>query len=334
MTTPNLPATFDENIRWCTSMAKSSMLPRQYQEQPANLLFALEYADALGVSRMSALTSIHVIEGKPSASADLIAALIRRAGHRLRVSGDDQRAVAELIRADDPDFTFKVEWTMDRAQAAQLTGKAMWKKYPAAMLRSRAISEIGRMGASDVLMGMIYTPEELGAVIDESGEAVLDANTGSVQMVQAVAERTDGAWDQAPQQQAQPQQRQQQPQREREVHKSGNEALGAALGDQAAADDPAAVEAAAAALMERIEKSNDVDELRAMWLEAADLGPVHGPAARALATARVEDVKKAWEAAEAKAAENAQQAVQEELGAEPVDAEVVDEQPAAATIEA
>ncbi|AVP71310.1 hypothetical protein [Prescottella equi] len=320
MTTPNLPATLDENIRWCTNMAKSSMLPRQYQEQPANLLFALEYADALGVSRMSALTSIHVIEGKPSASADLIAALIRRAGHRLRVSGDDHRAVAELIRADDPDFTFKVEWTMARAQAAQLTGKAMWKKYPAAMLRSRAISEIGRMGASDVLMGMIYTPEELGAVIDESGEAVLDANTGTVQMVQAVAERTD-----SPQQQAQPQQRQQQPQREREVHKSGNEALGAALGDQAAAEDPAAVEAAAAALMKRIEESNDVDELRDMWREAALLGPEHGPAAQQLAAARVEDVKKAWEAAEAKAAENAQQAVQQELGAENIqDAETVD----------
>lgn len=329
MTTPNLPATLDDNIRWCQSMASSSMLPRNYQNQPANLLFALEYADALGVSRVSALTSIHVIDGKPSASADLIAALIRRAGHTLRVTATNERAVAQLIRKDDPDFTFEVEWTMERAKQAGLAGKAMWGKYPRAMLRSRAISEIGREGASDVLMGMIYTPEELGAVITEDGEVVLDSRTGTPQMVQAVAERTDapqhdGAWDQAPQQQqAQPQQRQQQPPREREVHKSGNEALGAALGDQAAADDPAAVEKAAADLMERIEKSNDVDELRGFWSEAALLGPVHGPAAQQLAVARVEDVKKAWAEAEAKAAENAQQAVQQELGAEPVDAEVV-----------
>lgn len=163
-------ASLPDKMQYAKVMAGSNLLPRQYQGNPANLLFALEYADALGVSPINAITSIHVIEGKPTASADLIAGLVRRAGHKLRVSGDDRTATAQIIRADDPDFTYEVTWTMDRAKAAGLAGKSVWKQYPAAMLRSRAITEVARMGASDALYGVIYTPEEVGAEVDADGE--------------------------------------------------------------------------------------------------------------------------------------------------------------------
>lgn len=162
-------ASLTEKMEYAKAMAHSSLLPRQYQGNPANLLFALEYADALGVAPINAITSIHVIEGKPTASADLIAGLVRRAGHRLRVTGDDDKAVAQIIRADDPDFTYEAVWTKARAQQAGLTGKGVWKAYPGAMLRSRAITEVARMAASDALFGCVYTPEELGAEVDGDG---------------------------------------------------------------------------------------------------------------------------------------------------------------------
>ena len=159
-------------IQYAQAMAQSSLLPRQYQKQPANLLFALEYADALGVSPIHAITSIHVIEGKPSASADLIASLVRKAGHKLRVTGDATTCTATLIRQDDPDFEFTATWTMTQATKAGLTGKSVWKQYPSAMLRARAITEVCRMGAPDALYGVIYTPEELGANVDADGAPV------------------------------------------------------------------------------------------------------------------------------------------------------------------
>ncbi|MGO1664120.1 MAG: hypothetical protein ACTHZD_16115 [Micrococcaceae bacterium] len=159
-------------IELAERMAGASILPRQYQKQPANLLFAFEYADALGIPRINAITAIHVIEGKPSASADLIASLVRKAGHKLRVSGDDTRAVAQIIRADDPEYVFEVTWDMQRAKNAKLTGKDNWSKYPAAMLKARAITEVARMAASEALYGVIYTPEELGEVVDEDGNPV------------------------------------------------------------------------------------------------------------------------------------------------------------------
>jgi hypothetical protein len=164
--------TLTTKMQYSQAMAGSSLLPGDYRGKPANLLFALEYADALGIAPIHAITSIHVISGKPSASADLIAASVRRAGHKLRITGDGTRAVAQIIRADDPDFTYEAVWDKDKAQKAGLWGTGNWAKYPAAMLRSRAITEVARMGASDALFGVIYTPEELGANVDADGAPV------------------------------------------------------------------------------------------------------------------------------------------------------------------
>ena len=163
-----------EMMEWSKAMSTGDILPRQYRGNPANLMFACEYADALGIPRINALTSIHVIDGKPTASADLIASLVRKAGHKLRVSGDDTYAEAVIIRADDPDhIPDPVRWDEAKARKAGKWGsKGPWSNYPGAMLRSRAITEAARMWASDALFGVIYTAEELGETIDEDGAPV------------------------------------------------------------------------------------------------------------------------------------------------------------------
>jgi hypothetical protein len=164
-------------VIYAKHLAQAGLLPKAYQGQPGNVLLAVEMGESLGIPTMTAISSIHIVDGKPTASAGLMSALVRRAGHRLRVTGDDTHAVAEIVRADDPDFTFRAEWTMDRAKAAGLTGKGVWKSYPAAMLKARAISEVARDACQEALSGVIYTPEELGAAItvDADGEMVMQA---------------------------------------------------------------------------------------------------------------------------------------------------------------
>ena len=58
----------------------------------------MEYGEMLGLSPMAAITGVHVIEGKPTASAGLISALVRRAGHKLRVRGDAKSAACQIVR--------------------------------------------------------------------------------------------------------------------------------------------------------------------------------------------------------------------------------------------
>jgi hypothetical protein len=162
---------------YAQALAQSNLLPAQYRLKPANVLWALEYGRTIGLTPMAAITGVHVIEGKPTASAGLISGLVRRAGHRLRVRGDDQKAVAEIVRSDDPDYTFRTEWTLERARTAGLTNKSVWKQYPAAMLKARAVAECARDACEEVLFGLHYTPEELGAEVNEDGEVVTVTTT-------------------------------------------------------------------------------------------------------------------------------------------------------------
>lgn len=161
--------TMPAKLQYAKALADSGLLPAAFRKQPANVLYAVEYGDMLGLAPMAAITGIHVIEGKPSASAGLISALVRRAGHKLQVSGDNNGATCEIRRADMPGFVFKVTFTMDDAKTAELTKKDVWRKYPQSMLKARAITQCARDACEEALYGLHYTPEELGAEVDDDG---------------------------------------------------------------------------------------------------------------------------------------------------------------------
>ncbi|MEU2143581.1 hypothetical protein ABZ741_04620 [Streptomyces globisporus] len=269
---PAAPATLPEKMEYARALAVSGMLPSQYRNQPANLLYALEFASSLGLHPMAAITGVHVIEGKPSASSALISALVRRAGHKLRVTGNDQEATAQIVRADDPEFTFSCTWTWARAEQAGLTRKQVWKNYPAAMLKARAITEVAREACEEALSGMHYTPEELGANVNEEGLPV----DGSVQQLHRVQPGAGDPWATAPE-----------PQTPRAVNGRSQEAQDFATTAADAADKAALQkvyrEANAAGLLEETVKSPDREllELGAFLIQRGNelAGPTLEPSA-------------------------------------------------------
>lgn len=156
------PEAVQARKEYATALSASNLLPDAYRGKPANVLVAVEMGNALGLRPIAALSGISVIKGKPCLSADLMASVVRNAGHKLRIQQKEMAVKATLIRADDPDFEFSVIWDQERAQRAGLWGqKGPWSQYPEQMLRSRAITEVCRQGASDCLFGAIYSPEEI-----------------------------------------------------------------------------------------------------------------------------------------------------------------------------
>lgn len=157
--------TFAEQMQYAKTVCQGSLVPSAYRGQPANVLIAMDFGRSMGLSPAESLYRITVISGRPSASAELIAANVRRAGHRLRVKKDNKarRVTCEIVRKDDPDFTFTATWDMAKAQQANLSNKENWKKYPMAMLTARSITECARDACPEALYGVIYTGEELGA---------------------------------------------------------------------------------------------------------------------------------------------------------------------------
>lgn len=165
---PQFGDDLESRIRYARALAEAGLLPASYRKQPANVLLAMEYAEALDVKTITVIQQVHVIDGKPTASAQFIGSLVHRAGHRLRVRVDPSgtSARATIVRRDDPGFEFESVWTLDRARVAGLLGKGTWKAYPTSMLKARAITEVARDACPEVLSGVAYTAEELG---DESG---------------------------------------------------------------------------------------------------------------------------------------------------------------------
>jgi hypothetical protein len=171
-------AEFDRMMKVADAIAMSSLVPNAYRGRPADVAVCLLHARELGIGPMYALQKIHVVDGKPGQAAELMATLIRRAGHDFRtIEASDTRAVVWGRRRDSGaemtvEFTIaqarRVRTKIERDKWGSLTEKGVWQSYPEDMLWSRATSRLGRRHFSDVLAGMGYTPEELESIGDGS----------------------------------------------------------------------------------------------------------------------------------------------------------------------
>lgn len=158
--------------RQATVLAHSRLVKPALRGKPEDIILVLLYGRDLALPATQALAKIHVVEGVPSISAELMRALVLRAGHRFRVVEQSAKTVTvEGARRETPRERSRVTWTIDEARNAGLTGKDNWSKYPADMLLARATGRLCRAVFPDVLMGVSYTPEELedGLFEEESG---------------------------------------------------------------------------------------------------------------------------------------------------------------------
>lgn len=140
--------------------------PKALQGKPESVLACVLYGRELGLGPMQSLNSIHVIEGRASASPELMRALVANAGHRVDVTENTNDTCVLVGTRCDTQATATVRWTLDDAKSANLLGKDNWKKYPRAMLMARATSELCRILFPDVIAGLSYTPEELESIND------------------------------------------------------------------------------------------------------------------------------------------------------------------------
>lgn len=148
---------------------KTGFLPVSIKTPQQALLIAMKGRE-LGIPPLQALSQIHVIQGKPTISAELMLALIYRNFPEAIITfkkTDNEACIIEAKRTKDQEkqtFTF----TIKDAEQAGLLSKDTWRKYPAALLRARNISAMARALFPDAIMGASYTPEELGAEVEES----------------------------------------------------------------------------------------------------------------------------------------------------------------------
>jgi len=142
------------------AVARSGLAP-QSARSPDAVMVILATGAELGLPPMAALRSIHVVSGRAVLSADLMRALVMRAGGDLWcVEASPTRAEWRARRNGRESAAV---WTIEMARRAGLAGKTgPWQQYPHAMLSARASVEICRRVWPEVCAGL-YTPDEMGA---------------------------------------------------------------------------------------------------------------------------------------------------------------------------
>lgn len=134
---------------------------------PEAIFTIIVKARELGLKVTSALDGFHIIEGKPSASADMIRSLAERhpdCEYFMIVDSSAESATWETKNKRHPKPT-RYTYTIAEARQAGLTS-GNWAKRPRDMLTKTAASKLARLVYPGAVMGL-YCPSELGEGEDQ-----------------------------------------------------------------------------------------------------------------------------------------------------------------------
>lgn len=164
------PTTIDEAWRLAQLIAKSGLAPKGYVDKPNDVLAAMQMGAELGLSPMTSLRHIAVINGRPSiwgdAALGIVLATKQLAFFEEQVGED--RATCTVQRKGWPNKVERTFSLADAKRAGLLDKESPWRTYPRRMLQMRARSWALRDTFPDALGGLM-TSEEAGDLPPEGG---------------------------------------------------------------------------------------------------------------------------------------------------------------------
>ena len=163
-------------------LAKSDLVPKEFQGNVSNCLIAIDLSQRLGASPFLVMQNLDVIYGRPSWRSKALIGMINASGKY------DFELQYEEKEKDGKPFSCRC-WTerngrkvtgitvdMDMAKAEGWESKngSKWKTMPGLMLRYRAAAFFSRMNCPEIEMGL-YTTDEIidGNFNDDPPEIVI-----------------------------------------------------------------------------------------------------------------------------------------------------------------
>jgi len=159
--------TMEQAIKVAEMLAKSTLVPKAYHGQPANVLVAMAYGESFGMQPLQAMQSVAVVNGMPGLYGDGLLAVCRSCSdwEWMQEVVDGETAICTAKRRNEPEVT--ATFSVADAKRAQLWGKqGPWTQYPMRMLAMRARAFALRNLYADVLRGM-GSAEELQDIPSE-----------------------------------------------------------------------------------------------------------------------------------------------------------------------
>lgn len=191
---------FTDAQRICKALTQSGIVPVSYQGEQnlPNAMVALEMANRIGISPISVMQNLHVIEGRPSWSSNFIISMLNSSGKftplRFRYEETDGEEVSRITkkwnkRLNQYDETTETEFIQGLSCVAYATDKntgeiiegpevsvkmaflegwlskngSKWRTMPKLMLAYRAAAFFGRLYAPELLLG-IHSDDEISDI--------------------------------------------------------------------------------------------------------------------------------------------------------------------------
>lgn len=150
----------NQSVQDITAMAqaitKSGLFGIKQADQAVALMLV---AQAEGRHPASVASEYDIIQGRPALKSQAALARFQAAGGKIQwTSRGPTKCSAKFNHPQGGEL--EIIWTMDRAQAAGLTGKATWKQYPDQMLSARVVAE-GVRAVFPACLNGVYLAEEV-----------------------------------------------------------------------------------------------------------------------------------------------------------------------------
>lgn len=154
------PQNIEEALKFSDYLAKSTIVPKDFANNPGNILVAIQWGMELGLQPMQAMQNIAVINGRPALWGDAVIALVRSSPlcEYIYETDDGETATCRVKRRGEEE-QFRT-FSQTEAKAAGLAGKqGPWTQYPKRMRQLRARAFALRDVFPDVLRGMPMAEE-------------------------------------------------------------------------------------------------------------------------------------------------------------------------------
>ena len=193
------PASYDKSLEICTSLAKSNLVPKEFQGKPENILIAMEISQRTNSSLLAVMQSLNIIQGRPTFGSKYIIAAINSTGKfsPLRFQFEEESSEREITfsytvwengNKSKRDGKVKIRNRKCKAYCTdKSTGEILyspevslemavqegwytkdgskWKTMPELMLMYRSATMFGGIYAPEVTMGM-SSKEEIEDISD------------------------------------------------------------------------------------------------------------------------------------------------------------------------
>ncbi|KPL18154.1 MAG: hypothetical protein AMJ93_14090 [Anaerolineae bacterium SM23_84] len=177
-----MPSTVEGVKAQAEELVKSGLLP-DHVKTPQQAFAIITMGRELGIPPMQSLRSIYVVGGQPHLNAQMMGALIYKAGHGYQTDVlTEEECTITFKRRDGAVYVHTVtmqeaqrlRWDKDWDKATnQYKDKWAWKRYPKALLFARCLSAGARVHMPDAIHNMYaIVTDERGMVIDAEIEPV------------------------------------------------------------------------------------------------------------------------------------------------------------------